>query len=87
MNPCDALDIQQAVPQIAAHKGPVYMRLQRRSVPMVMDEVESYEFELGKMLREGAEVLVISSGIMTVRALEVAADLRMSASGCDLAGC
>jgi transketolase len=26
VDPCDALDIEQAVPQIAAHKGPVYMR-------------------------------------------------------------
>jgi transketolase len=57
IDPCDALDIQQAVPQIAAHKGPVYMRLLRGSVPMVLDEVEGYKFELGKakMLREGAD--------------------------------
>ncbi len=26
VDPCDALDIEQAVPQIAQHKGPVYMR-------------------------------------------------------------
>jgi transketolase len=26
VDPCDALDITQAVPQIAAHRGPVYMR-------------------------------------------------------------
>jgi transketolase len=69
VDPCDALDIEQAVPQIAAHKGPVYMRLLRGSVPLVLDE-----FELGKakLLREGNEVLVISSGIMTMRALEAA---------------
>ena len=48
VDPCDALDIQQAVPQIAAHKGPVYMRLLRGNVPMVLDEVEGYSFELGK---------------------------------------
>ena len=81
VDPCDALDIEQAVPQIAAHKGPVYMRLLRGSVPLVLDEVEgefgSYSFELGKakMLRDGADVLIVSSGIMTMRALEVAQDL------------
>lgn len=77
VDPCDALDIEQAVPQIAAHNGPVYMRLLRGGVPMVLDEIPGYKFELGKakMLREGADVLVISSGIMTMRALEVAADL------------
>jgi transketolase len=55
VDPCDALDIEQAVPQIAAHKGPVYMRLLRGSVPLVLDEVDGYRFELGKakLLRDG----------------------------------
>ncbi|ARP93705.1 transketolase family protein [Bordetella genomosp. 13] len=77
VDPCDALDIEQAVPQIGEHKGPVYMRLLRGQVPLVLDEIEGYRFELGKakLLREGAEVLIISSGIMTMRALEVAQDL------------
>jgi len=74
VDPCDALDIEQAVPQIAAHKGPVYVRLLPGQVPLVLDEVEGYRFELGtaKLPREGAEGLVISSGILTMRALEVA---------------
>lgn len=73
VDPCDALDIAQAVPQIAEHKGPVYMRLLRGNVPLVLDEYD-YRFELGKakMLREGSDVLVISSGLMTMRALETA---------------
>ncbi|MDR7379275.1 transketolase [Rhodoferax ferrireducens] len=77
IDPCDALDIEQAVPQIAAHKGPVYMRLARGNVPLVLDEYD-YSFEIGKakVLREGGEVLVISSGFMTMRALEVADTLR-----------
>ncbi|NJD34643.1 MAG: transketolase family protein [Betaproteobacteria bacterium] len=74
IDPCDALDLEQAVPQIAAHNGPVYMRLLRGQVPLVLDEVPGYSFELGKakLLRDGADVLIISSGIMTMRALEVA---------------
>ncbi len=73
IDPCDALEIEQAVPAIAAHKGPVYMRLLRGQVPLVLDEYD-YRFEIGraKLLREGNEVLLISSGIMTMRALEVA---------------
>ncbi|MDE2604896.1 MAG: transketolase family protein [Burkholderiales bacterium] len=73
VDPCDALDIEQAVPQIAAHKGPVYMRLLRGNVPLVLDEYD-YRFELGKakLLRDGNDVLVIASGFMTMRALEVA---------------
>ena len=77
IDPCDALDIEQMVPAIAAHKGPVYARLLRGNVPAVLDEYD-YRFELGKakMLRDGRDVLIISSGIMTMRALETAKALE-----------
>jgi transketolase len=88
VDPCDALDIEQAVPQIAAHKGPVYMRLLRGNVPLVLDEYD-YRFELGKakLLRDGDDVLVISSGFMTMRALEVAADLASDKVGVAVLHC
>jgi transketolase len=73
VDPCDALDTEQAVAAIAAHNGPVYMRLLRGKVPVVLDDYD-YSFELGKakLLRDGADVLIVSSGIMTMRALEAA---------------
>ncbi|MFM0041086.1 transketolase family protein [Paraburkholderia sediminicola] len=73
VDPCDALDTEQAVAAIAAHNGPVYMRLLRGKVPVVLDDYD-YTFELGKakLLRDGADVLIVSSGIMTMRALEAA---------------
>ncbi|RPH30180.1 transketolase family protein [Buttiauxella warmboldiae] len=76
VDPCDALDTEQAVAAIAAHHGPVYMRLLRGKVPLVLDEYD-YQFELGKakLLQDGADVLLISSGIMTMRALETAKEL------------
>ena len=84
IDPCDALEIEQIVPAIAAHRGPVYMRLLRGQVPMVLDEYD-YKFELGKakLIRSGRDVLIISSGIMTMRALEAAktlADDRVQAA-------
>jgi transketolase len=77
VDPCDALDIEQALPQITAHAGPVYMRLLRGNVPLVLDEYD-YSFELGKAKRltDGNDVLIISSGFMTMRALEVASSLK-----------
>ncbi|KVU59605.1 transketolase family protein [Burkholderia ubonensis] len=77
IDPCDALDIEQMVPAIAAHKGPVYARLLRGNVPAVLHEYD-YRFELGKakLLRDGNDVLLISSGIMTMRSLEVAKALE-----------
>lgn len=71
IDPCDAHEIEQVVPAMAAHQGPVYMRLLRGNVPLVLDEYD-YRFELGKakLLNEGRDVLIISSGFMTMRALE-----------------
>jgi transketolase len=76
IDPCDALETEQCVAAIAQHQGPVYMRLPRGRVPLILDEYD-YQFELGKakLLRDGADVLVISSGLMTMRALEVADQL------------
>ena len=53
------------------------MRLLRGNVPVVLDEYD-YKFELGKakLLCEGNDVLVISSGFMTMRALEIVETLR-----------
>jgi transketolase len=84
VDPCDALEIEQAVPTIAAHQGPVYMRLLRGNVPLVLDEY-GYTFEIGKAktLRTGNDVLIISTGLMTMRALEAAKELQ--ADGVDVA--
>ncbi|MCT4705737.1 transketolase family protein [Enterobacteriaceae bacterium H11S18] len=73
IDPCDALDTEQAVAAAADHPGPVYMRLLRGKVPLVLDEYD-YQFELGKakLLQDGRDVLFISSGIMTMRSLEAA---------------
>lgn len=77
VDPCDALELEQAVPVLSAHKGPVYMRLSRGNVPLVLDEY-GYEFELGKakLIRDGRDTLIISSGLMTMRALEAAKALQ-----------
>ncbi len=77
VDPCDAVDIEQAVPAIAAHPGPVYMRLLRGNVPKVLDAFD-YRFELGRaaLLRDGSDgVLIAATGLMTMRALVAAEQL------------
>ncbi len=82
VDPCDALDIEQATAALADHDGPVYMRLLRGNVPLVLDEYD-YRFELGKakLLRDGADAVIISTGLMTMRALEAAALLEADRIG------
>jgi transketolase len=84
VDPCDSVDIEQAVPALAAAPGPSYMRLLRGAVPTVLDEYD-YRFELGKAaeLRGGRDVVMISTGLMTMRALDAAR--RLEADNVDVA--
>jgi transketolase len=84
VDPCDAVDIEQAVPALAAHPGPTYLRLLRGSVPSVLHAYD-YRFQLGKAaeLRTGRDVVLISTGLMTMRAL--AAAERLEADHVDVA--
>ncbi len=77
IDPCDALEIEQAIPQIAAHQGPVYMRLLRGQVPLVLDKY-NYQFKLCKaqVIKPGKDLLIISTGLLTMRALEAAEELE-----------
>lgn len=82
IDPCDALDVEQATEAMAAYKGPVYMRLLRGQVPLVLDRYD-YRFEIGKakLLRDGGDVLVIASGFMTMRTLAAAEALEADGIG------
>ncbi len=84
VDPCDSVDLEQAVPALAAHPGPTYLRLLRGAVPTVLDEYD-YRFELGKAaeLRTGRDVVLISTGLMTMRALQAAT--RLEADAVDVA--
>ena len=76
IDPCDATEIEAATEAIAEHRGPVYMRLLRGAVPVVLEP--GYRFEIGKArrLREGTDVGIVSTGFMTERALDAADALR-----------
>ncbi len=78
IDPCDADDIFGMVPEMCALQGPVYARLLRGKVPSVLKKHKpDYKFQLGKAqtIREGRDVLVISTGLMTMRALDAAEKL------------
>jgi transketolase len=76
IDPCDATEIAQVVEAAALHHGPVYVRLLRASVPVVLNPTV-YQFVIGKatVLKEGADIGFISTGFMTERALDAAAEL------------
>lgn len=73
--PADAVETRQAVFAAAQIDGPVYIRTVRCEVPVIFDE--SYKFVLGKAvtLREGSDVTIISTGMMTPKALDAVEQL------------
>lgn len=76
VDPCDATELAQVVEAAVAEPRPVYLRLLRGNVPVVLDPA-SYRFAFGeaRLLREGSEVGIVSTGLVTERALDAAAAL------------
>lgn len=76
LNPADAKEAELAVKAAVEHQGPVYLRISRIATPDIHDE--NYRFEIGKgeILREGGDVAIIATGIMTSKALEAADKLK-----------
>lgn len=72
--PCDGNEMKQAVKALLAYDGPAYLRLGRLAVETVTDQVEGYEFQIGKgvLLRDGQDVTVVAVGMMVQIALTAA---------------
>ena len=70
--PCDNIQLKQALPQIVAHNGPVYIRMFRKATPDIFDP--SYKFDLftADTLRRGGDVSLFATGILVKQALDAA---------------
>ena len=75
IDPCDATEIAQVTEAVAAHQGPTYSRLPRGLVPRVLDPSHRFRIGAGYVLREGGKLGMISTGLMTERALDAADEL------------
>ncbi|MDO4269764.1 MAG: transketolase C-terminal domain-containing protein [Eubacteriales bacterium] len=83
--PADAVQLAQAVPQIIAHPGPVYIRLFRKEAPPIFDPA-SYRFDLMKadVVQSGRDVTLLASGIMLAEAMEAARLLAAQGVGAEV---
>ena len=70
--PADGVETKQVVMAAAEQQGPVYIRLGRPKVPVLLGD--DYKFEIGKgvVLKEGTDVTLIGTGIMVSKAMEAA---------------
>ena len=69
----DPVEAELATRAAAEFKGPVYLRLSRAEVPVVLDKA-TYTFEIGKgvTLREGSDLTLVATGYMLIKAIEAA---------------
>ena len=76
LSPCDAIETKKMVFAAAEYEGPVYLRLGRLDVETILDE--SYDFQIGvaNTLKDGKDVTIISTGLLTQEAIKAAEELE-----------
>ena len=74
--PADTIELSKVVRAISQYDGPVYLRMVRGTMPRIFDD--DHEFEIGKssILRDGRAASIISTGVMTFKAVEAADILK-----------
>lgn len=78
VSPADATEAKAAVRALADYDKPAYLRLSRLAMPVLFDEVEYGEFEIGKgrILRDGGDVTIVSAGLLLHEAVKAADELE-----------
>ena len=79
--PVDEVQLRAAIPVVNAYEGPVYVRLFRKETPVVFSEGYSFDLFKADTLREGKDLSIFVSGMMTADAVK-AAEL-LAAEGID----
>lgn len=83
--PQDPTEIRAAVKAMVEHDGPVYMRIGNPKIPELFEE-EPFEIGSAKVLHEGADITLVSTGSATLDALEAAKQLEEEGISVDLIG-
>jgi len=73
--PVDGIETEKMTRAMAAHNGPVYMRVNRNDMPDLFPENEEYTIGQSLTLRDGKDVVVFANGIMVSKALNAAEEL------------
>lgn len=68
--PTDNVQLKNILPQILEYKGPLYIRMFRKSTPDVFDESEKFDLFKSKTIKEGKDISIFCSGIMVDETLK-----------------
>lgn len=72
--PQDPTEIREAVKAMIQHEGPVYMRIGNSKIPTLFEDAP-FEIGKGRIIRDGDDVTIISTGSTTKAAIEAADNL------------
>jgi len=70
INPGDPVDIRKATLAMAAHEGPVYMRIGSPKMPVLMDEDYPFQIGRGHVLADGGDITIVATGTVLCKAAE-----------------
>ncbi|MGL4866372.1 transketolase family protein [Cetobacterium sp.] len=73
---CDEKQTEKIVEKAIEINGPVYLRLSRAAMPNLYDANEEFEVGKGKIVKEGNDLTIISTGYLVHKALEAAKELE-----------
>jgi len=76
LNPVDVVETKKMMRVIAAHEGPVYIRVNRNDLPVYTPS--EGEFSIGRMypVRDGTDAVVFATGAMVWKSMEAAEKLQ-----------
>jgi transketolase len=70
--PADEVEARQVIRAVATMDGPAYLQITRDASPVVFGADYRFEFGRAVVLRDGADVALVSTGVQTTRTYEAA---------------
>lgn len=76
LSPADAVETKKMVFAAAEYDGPVYIRMGRLGVPVLFDEDYDFQIGIANTIRDGKDVTIAATGLMTYEAIKAAEELE-----------
>jgi len=84
ISPCDAKEMHVMMHQTLNYMHPIYIRLGRGGEKIVTDESNKIKIGKGVVFKKGKDALIISTGTMTQKALEVSEEIIQNKIDCGI---
>lgn len=80
----DGMQLVKALPYIVEHKGPMYIRMERKQSAMYWDDKYTFRFGKADHIRKGSDITIVASGASLFDAVKAADILKEQGISVDL---